>query len=156
MRVASSLIVLFGGATQIEAGCSSSRPSDVDPNDMDASHRSDPLAIPLEAVAPAKPTLLAEGEMCRGTLSILMPRRGSNEMPSRGCYPPGELDKSYTPGMAGPEPSPLNSAPSSVIRLDAEELDALGAKNVSDLSEFLPELEIQSPDNPPGDPSAPE
>lgn len=135
MCIASSLIVLFAVATQIEAGCSSSRTSDVDPNDIDASHRSDPLAIPFEAVAPAQPPLLAEGEMCRGMLSILMPRPGSNEMPSHGCYPPGELDKSYTPGMAGPEPSPLKSAPSSVIRFDAEELDALGAEDVSGLSE---------------------
>ncbi len=141
MRIASSLILLFAAVIQIEAGCSNSRPSAVQSNEADASHVTDSLEIPLEAVAPAKPPFLDEGETCHGVLSISMPIPGSNGTPRRGCYPPGELDKAYTTGSAGPQPPPLGSAPTSEVTFESKPLESISVKDVEDIEEYVPEPE---------------
>lgn len=113
----------------------------------------DSLAIPLEAVAPPKPPLLADGETCRGVLSISLPAPGSNESSRRGCYASGELDKSYTAGIDGPDPTLLDAVQTSVIKFESKTLES---PDLSDLSEYDPGFEIQSSDDQPADPPDPE
>ena len=151
MRIARSLSVFITTASLIEAGCWGMTSPNVQSNEVDRSHASEFLAIPLEAVAPPKPRRLTAGETCRGILSISVPAAGSGEAPDRRCYPLGELDKSYTPGIVEFDLTSLFSEPSSVVRFDSKTLESIGATDITDLGEYVPDTESENSNDPPNE-----
>ncbi len=60
--------------------------------------------VAFDPEAPAAPERLAEGEVCDGVAVTVIPDAETGHDPFRACYPPGTIDKHYTPGIVGLKP----------------------------------------------------
>jgi len=88
-----------------------------------------------------RPIPLAEGDVCVGVVSRVIPNSQSGGQPYWGCFEAGAIDRAFTPGVLTPPPI-LLPLPSSELQFDASELERL-EEHDEDLEEGnLPDLEI--------------